>query len=287
VGRIVCVHGVGKQVAGEQSLLRDWAPATLDGLTRVDHGDVAGSDDVVMAFYGNLFRPAGQTLAVGDPMFTAADVEAGWEEELLLAWWQEAARVDPKVAPPDGDTLVRVPGSVQAGLRQLSRSAFFGGVALRSLVFDLKQVRRYLQDAELRKAARTVVSKAVTAQTRVVVAHSLGSVVAYEALAAMPGHGVRALVTLGSPLGIANLIFDRLDPAPQDGRGIWPGSEELVWTNVADRGDVVALEKDLRARFGHRVINAVVHNGVHAHDATAYLTDKLTGAAIAGGLRAR
>ncbi|HEX6354754.1 hypothetical protein [Actinophytocola sp.] len=268
-------------------LLHDWAPAVLDGLARADYRDAVGADDLVMAFYGDLFRPAGQTLAVGDPMFTAADVEAGLEEELLLAWWQEAARVDPRVAPPDGDTLVRVPGSVQAALRQLSRSAFFGGVALRALVFDLKQVRRYLQDAQLRKAARSVVGDAITAETRVVVAHSLGSVVAYEAMAAMPGHGVRALVTVGSPLGIANLIFDRLDPAPEGGRAAWPGSDELVWTNVADRGDVVALEKDLRPRFGPRVINAVVHNGVHAHDATAYLTDKLTGAAIAGGLRAR
>jgi hypothetical protein len=83
------------------------------------------------------------------------------------------------------------------------------------------------------------------------------------------------------------LIFDRLDPAPRDRLGVWPGSDDLVWTNVADHGDVVALEKDLRPRFGPRVINAVVHNGAHAHAVTAYLTDKLTGAAIAGGLHAR
>jgi hypothetical protein len=56
---------------------------------------------------------------------------------------------------------------------------------------------------------------------------------------------------------------------------------------VADRADVVALEKDLRPRFGPRVTNTVVHNGAHAHAVTAYLTDKLTGAAIAGGLHAR
>ncbi|WP_370964750.1 hypothetical protein [Amycolatopsis sp. cg9] len=285
MGRIVCVHGIGQQGAGGQLLLRDWAPALLGGLTRAGDGGAATADDVVMGFYGNLFRPAGELLAVGDPMFTADDVEPGLEEDLLLAWWREAARVDPKVAPPEADTLVRVPGSVQAALRQLSRSRFFGGVALRALVFDLKQVRRYLQDQQLREAARAVVGKLITERTRVVVAHSLGSVVAYETLAGMPGHAVRALVTLGSPLGIGNLIFNRLTPAPRDGVGAWPGSEDLEWTNVADRGDVVALEKDLRPRFGPRVINAVVHNGAHAHAVSAYLTDKLTGAAIAGGLR--
>jgi hypothetical protein len=285
MARIVCVHGVGKQVFGEQSLLRDWWPALVDGLTRAEAGLVPAGD-VAMAFYGDLFRPPGELLAVGDPFYRARDVEPGLEQALLLAWWREAAAVDDGVAPPDGDTLVRVPGSVQAGLRQLSGSKFFAGVALRALVFDLKQVGRYLQEPELRRVARARVAALIGPETRVVVAHSLGSVVAYEALCAMPGHPVRALVTLGSPLGIGNLVFDRLDPAPRGGRGQWPGSEGLVWTNVADGGDVVALEKDLRGRFGDRVCTALVHNGAHAHDATSYLTDKLTGVAIAGGLNA-
>jgi hypothetical protein len=287
VGRIVCVQGIGQQIAGERSLSGGWTPALLDGLTRAGHSDAATADDVAIGFYGDLFRPAAELLAVGDPMFTAADVDSGFEEALLLAWWREAARVDPKVVPPGADTLVRTPCSVQAALRQLSRSGFFGSLALRALVFDLKQVSRYLQDQQVRDAARAAIRTLITPDTRVVVAHSLGSVVAYEALATMPGHQVQALVTLGSPLGIANLIFDRLDPMPHYGLGVWPGTDDLVWTNVADHGDVVALEKDLRPRFGLRVINAVVHNGAHAHAVAAYLTDKLTGAAIAGGLGAR
>src|SRR5690349_12561386 len=103
MARIVCVHGVGKQLLGEQSLLRDWGPALLDGLTRAGAGQVQ-VEDIAMAFYGDLFRPAGELLAVGDPIYTAKDVESGWEQELLLAWWREAAEVDPRVAPPDGDT---------------------------------------------------------------------------------------------------------------------------------------------------------------------------------------
>src|SRR5262249_38290944 len=159
------------------------------------------------------------------------------------------------------------------------RSRFFAGVALRALVFDLKQVRRYLHEPELRAAAQERVLRLVGPQTRVVVGHSLGSVVAYEALCASAGHGVRALVTAGSPLGIRTLVFDRLDPRPEGGVGAWPGSDDLVWTNVADAGDIVALEKDLRGRFGGRVRNALVHNGVHAHDAKAYLSDRLAGLA--------
>ncbi|VVJ22606.1 Uncharacterised protein [Amycolatopsis camponoti] len=50
---------------------------------------------------------------------------------------------------------------------------------------------------------------------------------------------------------------------------------------------VVALEKDFRPGFDPNVNNAVVHNGAHAPSVTAYLTDRLTGAAIAGGSHAR
>jgi hypothetical protein len=283
MARIVCVHGVGKQLLGEQSLLRDWLPALADGLKRAGVDQVA-TGDVAMAFYGDLFRPAGELLAVGDPRYGAKDVEPGWEQELLFAWWREAAEVDSRVAPPGGDTLVRAPGSAQAALRQLARSKFFADIALRGVAFDLKQVRRYLQESGLRREVRSRLAALIGPETRVIVGHSLGSVVAYEVLCALADNQVWALVTLGSPLGIRNLVFDRLQPAPVNGRGPWPGSDDLVWTNVVDSGDVVALEKDLRGRFGEKLRNAVVHNGAHAHDATSYLTDRLTGLAIAGGL---
>ncbi len=281
MAQVVAVHGIGQQVLGEEVLLGGWLPALRDGVRRAE-GPLIADASVAMAFYGDLFRPAGQMLAVGDPRFTAADVAEGLERELLLAWWEETARTDDSVVAPDAeDTLARTPGSVQAGLRALSRSKFFSGVALRAMVFDLKQVSAYLTDDAVREAARARVTALVREDTRVVVGHSLGSVVAYEALCALPGHGVRALVTLGSPLGIP-MVFDRLRPDP----GRWPGGEGLVWTNLADRGDVVALFKDLRPRFGDRVRNAVLHNGARAHDATAYLTDKLTGAALSGALDA-
>ncbi|MEV6909482.1 hypothetical protein [Amycolatopsis sp. NPDC051071] len=54
---------------------------------------------------------------------------------------------------------------------------------------------------------------------------------------------------------------------------------------MADRGDVDALEKDLRPQFGPQVNNVLVHNGSRAHSATAHLTDRLTCTAIAGSLR--
>lgn len=289
MARVVGVHGIGKQLLGEDTLRQQWLPALNDGLRRAEAPERLVNADVVMAFYGDLFRPDGEYLAVGDPMYTSEDVGAGFETDLLLAWWKAAADSDPGVVPPGAqDTLVATPRSVQAALRALSGSRFFAGLSLRAMVFDLKQVHRYLLDQDLRAECRGRVADQIRDDTRVVVAHSLGSVVAYEALCSRPGHGVRALVTIGSPLGIPHLILDRLQPAPLtlggQPRGVWPGGEKLAWTNIADDGDVVALVKDLRPAFGSEMRCARVHNGSHAHDAAAYLTNRLCGQAIKDGL---
>jgi pimeloyl-ACP methyl ester carboxylesterase len=290
---VVCVPGVGQQLKGEDVLHTEWAPALRDGVR------LAGGPDEVAetlcgagtrcASYGDLFRPPGRPLGVGDPWFTAADA-TDYDRELLLAWWQEAADTDPNVIDPGARTLIRTPSSVQVALRALSGSRFFAGLADRGLLFDLQQVRRYLTEPELRAAARERVAAAVSDDTRVLVGHSLGSVVAYEALCAHPEWPVRALVTLGSPLGVRNLVFDRLQPRPAaDGSGRlvgrWPGGV-AAWTNIADDGDVVALEKDLRPWFGDRVACHLVDNGSHAHTVRPYLTAVETGAAILAGLTA-
>ncbi|MFI6724985.1 hypothetical protein [Streptomyces atratus] len=289
--RVVGVHGVGKQLMGSEMLRSDWFPALSDGLRHAGRRTVP-YDEFTMAFYGDLFRPPGRTLAVGDPMFTVSDVADGFELDLLLAWWQHAADIDPAVPPAAGSTtLARSPRAAQTALRALQRSRFFADVSLRALIFDLKQVRRYLLDPDLRTAARRRVQERIGPDTRVLVGHSLGSVVAYEALCAMPGHPVKALVTLGSPLGM-RMVFDRLLPCPGD----WPGSPSPVdrpdspdpaprWTNVVDEGDVVAAVKDLSLLFGPSLEGKVVHNGSHAHEATAYLTAAATGSAVAEGLR--
>jgi hypothetical protein len=287
--RVVCVHGIGQQRLGERQLLSEWVPALLDGLRRAGAAGRVDDGAIGMGFYGDLFRPPGQRLDVGDPPLTAKDVRDWLESDLLTAWWAEAARVDPAVVPPEApDTLARTPGSVQAGLRALSRSRFFSGVALRAMVSDLRQVRRYLTEPELRDAVRARVSALIGSDTEVVVGHSLGSVVAYEVLCSdVETQSVRALVTLGSPLGIANAVFDRLEPTPTDGKGRWPGGRNLAWANVADVGDVVALVKDLRPMFGSELAAFTVDNGARAHDVKPYLSDALTGAAIASGLEAR
>jgi hypothetical protein len=290
MAKVVVVHGISQQNLGDQSLRLTGAPALRDGISRAEAvtptlASALTDSDIQFAFYGDVFRPPGRLLSAGIPLLELSDVTE-FEEELLFYYWAEAARTDSGVIAPDARSLARMPRSAQAALRALSGSRFFSGLAERAMIFDLVQVRRYFTEPETRDRVRTLVANMVSEDTRVLIGHSLGSVVAYEVLAANRQCPVRALITLGSPLGIRNLIFDRLQPPPVAATGPpgqWPGCVSS-WTNIADEGDVVALVKDLRPKFGTAVACHTVYNGSHAHDIHAYLTTPETGAAVLAGL---
>ena len=103
----------------------------------------------------------------------------------------------------------------------------------------------------------------------IVVSHSLGTVIAYDVLSepALANSDVTLLVTLGSPLGYAE-IQDQVRkplrvPAPV-GR----------WTNVADRLDPVALDTGLNNDFHGRLalVDLTVDNiSPNSHAACGYL----------------
>jgi hypothetical protein len=95
---------------------------------------------------------------------------------------------------------------------------------------------------------------------------------------------VELLVTLGSPLGIPNLVFERLTPAPVGGVGAWRG-RVAGWVNVADADDGVALCKRLAPLFpapagGTEVEDHLVDNGDEPHAISRYLNAESTGAAL-------
>jgi len=280
MARVVGVHGVGHQFHGESTLRAEWLPALKDGLARVDRS-LASDDDFACAFYGNLFRPEGK--AAVDPPLDALDIDENWERDLLELCWREAARIDPAVNGPDARTKLRTPNVVQRALDALTQSRFFAAIGERALISDLKQVRRYLNEPDIRREAHASIERAIGPDTTVIVAHSLGSVISYEALCAKPAWPVRTFVTIGSPLGISKLIFDKLQPRPEGGVGIWPQGIAR-WFNIADKGDVVALVKQLAGRFGSRITDHLIDNGAKAHDATRYLTSKELGDAVASGL---
>jgi hypothetical protein len=154
-----------------------------------------------MAFYGDLFREKG-TKSIGIPEYDENDLTDAFEQDLLEAFWVGGAQIDNNVSAPQAPTKIRTSSLVQRALYALSHSKFFANIAEKAFIFGLKQVKAYLTDDTIRRAATHRVEDAITNDTRVVVAHSLGTVVAYEALCAHPEWPVHTFVTLGSPLGI-------------------------------------------------------------------------------------
>ena len=168
-------------------------------------------------------------------------------------------------------------------LKTLARVSWLAnmGMPVAELFYtSLAQVTRYLTDDETRAQAREAVLGFVTNDTRAIIGHSLGSVVAYECAHRLDRPLLR-LVTLGSPLGLRTLVADRLDPPPS-----FP-PRVAAWLNVANREDVVAAEPDLRPRFARDVPAAArfesvwfAEPGKDPHRATTYLGRMAVGRAV-------
>lgn len=281
MAQIVGVHGIAHQLLGPDIVQNEWWPAITSGLEIAGH-DVPDELKLKCAFYGDYFRKTGVMDESGVPDYTADDVEDPLEIELLEQWWRAAAATDDGVQGPDAKVMGRTPDFVQRALDALSGSKFFAGAAEKFMIGDLKQVSIYFSDDRMRQKIRERVAAKIEPDSRIVIGHSLGSVVAYEALCAHPEWPITDFVTLGSPLGINNLIFHRLSPAPTNNKGQWPNVKR--WTNIADRGDIVALVKSLAPKFDGTIKDVLVNNEVQAHSAVPYLTAKETGDAIAAGI---
>ncbi|MFD0206089.1 MULTISPECIES: serine peptidase [Saccharothrix] len=125
-----------------------------------------------------------------------------------------------------------------------------------------REVAHYLHTPEARKASREAVATTIREhRPSVVLAHSLGSVVAYETLWQQDDLEIDLLVTLGSPLAVPHAVFSRLAPAPVDGLGSRPPNVRR-WVNIADPGDLVAIPSGgVSSRFAGVTVDhtSVIH----------------------------
>lgn len=283
---ILCVHGIGQQLKGEEIVGNEWRAAMRDGmrLAGARSEELPSDKDVAVTFYGELFRE--ESKKGFDAPFELVDIDEGFEADFVRAWLKTAELTSSSadVSHLDGNSKSGWQiETVQKLAVALLRYRFFAGLSERVFVGALKQVTRYFKDTNLRRAIRQRLEVQVTGDTRLIIAHSLGSVVAYEALSNIEGKATPSFITLGSPLGLPNLIFDRLEPAPVNGKATFPPNVRR-WVNISDRHDIVAAVKELAPLFTG-VHDLQVANEALAHDASPYLTAKLTGAAIMEALR--
>jgi len=305
MAQIVLLHGIGQQASNAKDQEAAWLPSLVKGILASGHPDaaavaarVAASTDQTrpplaqMAFYGDLFLPVG-TQGEEAPASPAAEALAEALAATLLG--RAAASDDPRLAAeaanalhqadPDREGVQGLGAGVRGAVAVLDGNPWltariFG--ALQKARRDLLQVTRYLTEDDLRAAAQAKVAALLDEDTQLVIGHSLGSVVAWEACQALD-RPLPVLITLGSPLGLDNVVYPRLRPQPPT----WPPPVRR-WVNVAHPDDIVAVDPDLGPLFpgpGGLAIESHTPRSKHEHHAAAgYLEEQATGHAVADAL---
>lgn len=304
--QLLFVHGIGgpRTTDVEQ---REWTVALAQGARQAGHADFVSGltqswlTDVRFANYSDVFHAPG-IQGDGDGELTAEEIailaelldemmdelahQAKLQDDVRSMRVVDDAReelseaLDPSVQSQGAGEPVRLLGCAATTLMQLPglrRAAQWASGA--SFVGHLAQVGRYLArgnadsagvpiDARIR--AR-VLEGLDPSRPLVVISHSLGTVVAYEALHLYPGP-VALWATLGSPLATGGVVLNRLLPTPAR-------TPERVerWLNFWDRDDVVVgrprVEKWMRPNTrGVLPLTARVDSdGLWVHTATKYL----------------
>ncbi|MFF5840786.1 hypothetical protein ACIP4T_21360 [Streptomyces massasporeus] len=288
MGTVVLVHGIGNLVRGAspEQAAELKAVAAADrlrkGLSAAGLSHVS-PPELVMAYYAHQladdYRPERQSAGAGvlEDLTSAQQAEA-WE-------WLEAGGV---TRPREGQAGMLSPlrWAVNRLVEQRAGDAApaarqrLAELLSRLVVATLQDTDAYTSRPARRKAVRATVAQAVREHgARVVVAHSLGSVVAYETLHAHQDLDIDLLLTLGSPLGLP-AIMRKLDPEPVDGRGARPPGVRH-WVNIADVGDLLAVPRELGGAFPVDLHDTTDIGFFDPHTLGGYLAAGLTAAALA------
>lgn len=252
----VFFHGIEQQDKNVDALRTLWVDSIRSGLDRAaSDNPLPLHEQVVMPYYGDLLArltPAVSTRINSEGKTRGTPAQSEKEEssrenspsatmEQILREIGSARRGSHAKERDDSEQKIR--GFKSNALGALSAMM---PIAAQNHVVNraLKQVAAYLDDTDLKRAILEIASSAIQDAANkaeegdeplIVVAHSLGSVIALEALAEFTGRSVNLLMTIGSPLS-TETVASRMNSNARR----WPESVKK-WVNVADPDDVVAL----------------------------------------------
>lgn len=238
--KLVMIHGRGQAGQNPEQLKQKWLAALRYGC---DRGQVQLPADTVVEFpyYGDLL--AHLVAQVGAPLGQEFRAKGGvsvpneaLQGEILLEIAARAGVRESDIRLEVGNLPIQKgPANwewVQAVIRALDRVP---GLNSRLIAAFTRDVYVYLTYAGVRTQIDQVIADALGDGPCVVLAHSLGSVVAYNVLRSRPATPrYPQLVTVGSPLGIRAIKQQLATPLL---------SPPCVshWFNAYDDRDVVAL----------------------------------------------
>jgi hypothetical protein len=239
--RLVLVHGRGQQGLNAATLKQEWLTALERGARAIGM-PVPPDVDVAVPYYADVMEqftlesriPLASTMrargtAVDDEYLVfQADVAESIRRQIGIT----DAQVDAEYGP---DPTPRGPLNwkwVQATLRVIDQYGY--GLNQTVLETFTRDVFLYTTRPGVQQAIDKIVAAKITDQPTIVVAHSLGSVVAYNVLLKDPRTlTVPLYLTVGSPLAV-RAVRDQFRPL----KAPVPVAK---WYNAMDTRDVVAL----------------------------------------------
>lgn len=274
--KLVFIHGIAQQDYSEAQLLGIWTDHLLD------HGinpDKLHPADPQMAYYGDHLY----NWTMGGPVAMGPTVQDKELDFLSKALDEIAAE---NALDEDEIEALASQAAIAHGANAIGQSTWVGrrAVAIVSLLERISPLRGRIAAKVVRQAyvylanknARTDIDDLVrprlgTGKT-IIVAHSLGTVVAFNLLRELSDHGadieVPLFVTVGSPLAITEVQR-------------WLGGTFAVpsavkkWMNFYDKGDPVTLGRALGTGFAAGIIDTIVDNSTeNGHSIAGYLDDK-------------
>ncbi|UOG77655.1 hypothetical protein MTX78_24920 (plasmid) [Hymenobacter tibetensis] len=289
--KLVLIHGRGQAGLDPQLLQQQWLTALHHGCARA-RVQLPADTVVEFPYYGDALAQA--VAEIDSPLDAAirakgllAGPDVALAGEILLELAAHAGIHESDIVLEVGSVPVeRGPanwGWVQALLRAVDR---LPGLNSQLLTAFTRDVSVYLSYDGVRARVNDIVAATLsTTEPCVVLAHSLGTVVAYDILrerGASPQYP--GLVTVGSPLGIRAIQRQLATPLVSP-----PGVAH--WFNAYDNHDVVAL-LPLDARYFNvtpAIENKsdVLNHTEDRHGIMGYLTDPVVARRIVEALEGR
>jgi hypothetical protein len=234
---------------------------------------------VELAFYGDLWLDDAMPEDTRPQSLDEADFRAELEFEIA----EDILQSQNIPIPPNLESLF---GGVQAG--------FVSGFAILEKLLPeqvnkfliklfVRDVSLYLTNTGFRSQVAERVAHTIQQQNQevAIIAHSLGTVVAYDVLSRMPDVKVSHFVSIGSPLGLKSIR-----------KVITAGLTELFppnlksWTNIYNRKDMVSAVRELAGLYpsldNRSIVDSDIGEGnwADAHSIEVYLQSKVAAKTI-------
>ena len=278
--RLVFVHGRAQQGKSEAEIIDEWKRSLAKSLGR--RASILEEIEIVAPFYGDKLVELVNSLgdAVPEDIIVRGTAE-GLDEDYraFLAEYLELIREQEGISEEEIASEANI-GLTERGpqnwpwvlaiLRTLDKIPGLDGDMIERI---LRDVWIYLERSSVRQTINAIVAPAFDFDGPLVtIAHSLGTIVAYDIIRERTDGSIPQLITVGSPLG---LKISRKALAP-----IRHPSAVGDWFNARDTHDVVALYP-LTSQYFDIDPAVTDHSKVrnrtsNAHGISGYLSDAKT-----------